>query len=269
MGHGIIHEKKGVPCQDWLVCESLANGNCIAALSDGAGSAKYAEQASKLTLASVVNLFSEMPLGAFISLPEHNQKVMVIECVLKDIISNAKDNGCSDLSQYSATLLFAVWNDSDIVFFHIGDGSIIVTSKSNDILYLSSPDNIENNSYRTHFCVSTDAHLYVDLKCLSLSDFSNVLMTSDGAYSMLSNRSDGCPELSMIELISYHQNNNISTNEEFADVLNQMAESPSERFDDWSIIMLKKDVLSYQGEIKTISMLEEEKRKYAPHIEAY
>lgn len=62
---GIIHDKRGIPCQDYINYSYADNGNYIMALSDGATSARFAKEATKVTVESVINFFRDIRLASF------------------------------------------------------------------------------------------------------------------------------------------------------------------------------------------------------------
>ena len=62
LGRGIAHEQLGLPCQDSVGCARTEKGCVIAAISDGASSARFAQEAASLTVRTVLDCFSRTPL---------------------------------------------------------------------------------------------------------------------------------------------------------------------------------------------------------------
>lgn len=263
LGLGIIHEKRGVSCQDYISCKCAENGNNIVALSDGAGSAKYAETAAKNTVRAIIDYFSKISLKQYLGFSEREQKEEIISCVLIELKKAAKKKQCSNLREFSSTLLFCVGDCERMIFFHLGDGAILATDEACNPVYYSDPDNVEGSLTRTYFCVSHHAVEHSRIASFSSLAVHRVLMTSDGAYEMFQNRGDGDACQTMLEILSYHRNHIISTVPDFADILNQMAEIPSERFDDWSIALIWNHAVNRLQEVVITSMLDEEKEKYS------
>lgn len=78
LGTGIAHERLGLPCQDAIGSRCCENGSVVLALSDGASSARYAQQAAHACVAAVLSLFDSVPLSAFLALEATEQKRRIL-----------------------------------------------------------------------------------------------------------------------------------------------------------------------------------------------
>ncbi len=128
---GTSHEKLNLPCQDCCECQviKLSEGSeiLVAVVSDGAGSAKYAEDASRLICSLVIReilAFFENGNG----LERINREFIndLIKHIREEILLRA-DNTNSKLRDYASTVLTAIIGESEAVFFQLGDGAIVVS----------------------------------------------------------------------------------------------------------------------------------------------
>lgn len=233
------------------------------ALSDGATSAKYAQEAARITVNSIIQYFEEHTLRDFLCNNIEDQKKLILECILKNLLSLAKEVDCLDSREFSATLLFFVSDGNDYIICHLGDGAIFLANESNDIIFYSEPENANNVSNRTFFCVSLDAidHLRITHFNYTEVPMTQVLMTSDGVYLMFYNRGNLNPSATAKELLSYVDSDTISTDRDLQIVLSQMAEVASERLDDWSMIIYTQTKNRTESNLIQVSMLSEELEK--------
>ena len=258
-----MHEKRGIPCQDFINHVYAENGNYVMALSDGATSAKYAQEAARTTVSSIIQYFENHTLKEFLNFSVEERKKTVLYCVLKKLAELAKEVGCADARQFSATMLFIVLDAENTVCCHLGDGAIFLADSNDNIVFFSEPENMDGITNRTFFSVSADAidHIRMEQFENSVTSVSQALLTSDGAYLMLYNRGDHDPSVTVKELLSYINTDVITTNEDFQSVLSQMAEVASESMDDWSMIICSINKKRIDSELKPVSMLSEELEK--------
>jgi hypothetical protein len=128
---GSSHEKNGLPCQDYSLVHLVENGSTvICALSDGAGSAKYAAEAAQLQVEETIDYFkallSDHP--APIDLIQEFDKsdgVKLLEIIRDKISKKSEDNHCT-INDYSATLLFCILHPNCSVFYQLGDGCWVI-----------------------------------------------------------------------------------------------------------------------------------------------
>jgi len=129
---GTSHQKAGTPCQDAARCcvQSNAAGAefLIAAVSDGASSAAYAEQAAHCVVEHFVAFFSQQ----LAQLPDVHalDRSRVFEwfaTVRQELRSRAVDVSAS-LNDYACTFVGAIVGREYAVYSQIGDGAIVVSS---------------------------------------------------------------------------------------------------------------------------------------------
>ncbi len=241
------------------------------ALSDGATSAKYAKEAAKVTVESVIDYFSRHTLNEYLMCDQTEQKETILNHILNGLITFAKQVGCSDSREFSATLLFLINDGTNLLTCHLGDGAIFLANSNNDIVFVSGPDNINGFSNRTFFIVSKDAieHIRIDQFEIAEIDIIRALMTSDGAYLMFYNRGNLNASSTAKELLSYTKDKLISNDDDLCRTLNQMAEIPSERLDDWSILIFDANQKKNNSTLEIVSMLSEEMKRISDKRKNY
>lgn len=263
-GRGIAHEKKDKGCQDYLKAAFADNGNCILALSDGASSADYAQASAEVTVSSLVEYFSNVSLSEFLSRSTDCQVREILNYLQNQIRGLSKEKECTDLRQFSSTVLLAVSDREDVLIFHLGDGEIFLLDTEGNICFVSGPDNAPGTSNVTYFSVSNDAEEHARLSVFSIREMrlESILMMSDGPEMMFYNRGIKRTDRTAAEILGYVRDGIIKSNEDLADILDQMAEIPAERMDDWSMIISDFRSAHVYKEPVVVSMLEEEHQKY-------
>lgn len=263
------HKKRGIECQDFAECRWVSAETLVLALSDGAGSAKFAREASRSNVEAVLELFSKISLEAFLRLPEVKQKEAILEACLEKLKKCAEDNQDLDKRQYSATLLFAVINEAYIYYGHLGDGAVHLTDQEGKSCFYSPPDNGETNR-STFFTVSTDAleHLRVTVVDRKTHDISMVLMMSDGPELMFGDRGFGNPIETAEEIAPFLVNGEVENDGEFEELLDEMTELESEKSDDWSLlaaVLMDKFVVKEEDGEETVPKKELQKDAQKNH----
>jgi len=133
---GTSHKASGTVCQDSSHTLLLDNGWAVAIIADGLGSAKYSDVGSFLAVSTVID-----------HMTKHCPKKWDIKkltaalreaftCALRNINKKALKDG-NQPAQYDTTLTVAIYNGSQVVFGHVGDGGIITLSKYGNILKLT------------------------------------------------------------------------------------------------------------------------------------
>ena len=125
---GTSHLKTGLPCQDAGACAVVqgAEGGevLIAAVSDGAGTAKRSEAGASLAVYRFLRDFAKVN-------PALIDRAFVIKwigSVQEEIAALAADEG-NQTRDYACTMLGAVVTESGAIYLQIGDGAIIVGSE--------------------------------------------------------------------------------------------------------------------------------------------
>jgi hypothetical protein len=125
---GTSHIKTGSPCQDAGGCvvvpEASGGEVLIAAVSDGAGTARRSEVGASLAVARFLRDFGATDPASI----DRAFAVEWISSVQEEIAALAADEG-SDIRDYACTMLGAVVTGSSAAYLQIGDGAIVVGSE--------------------------------------------------------------------------------------------------------------------------------------------
>jgi len=169
-----LHKANGLPCQDYS-CYRRHKNKAVGIVSDGAGSAKYAQTGAKIICETLCDLLIRANLRNI------RQKVTeAIDVARQKLILHRfnKSKSCDDLINFSATLVGFFYHNGRGVFFHIGDGAgIAFGSGSYDNLIISEPAN-GTFSCETYFYTMDDWQ-----DCLRFVPFENVdrlMLMTDG-----------------------------------------------------------------------------------------
>lgn len=130
---GTSHSESGLPCQDSALAIAVKAGNetvLVAACSDGAGTAQFAEHGSALTTRGIVD-FVRCALEGGLQLIEIDQERMRVW--FKALRTRLDDEAASrntELRQLACTLLTAIVGENNAIFAQVGDGAIVIRDKS-------------------------------------------------------------------------------------------------------------------------------------------
>lgn len=134
---GTAHQaqKDGV-CQDASDVVALENGWMVAAIADGLGSANKSEVGSTTAIKTVLSFVSENYPDKW---HEESLKSLLRTAyhkALKTIKVLAEENQ-NELCDYDTTLTTVIYNGTDVVYGHTGDGGIIALSSYGDYSVLT------------------------------------------------------------------------------------------------------------------------------------
>ena len=235
LGTGILHSKTDTPCQDAVGWRQTDNGSTVLALSDGASAAGCARAASRTVVAALLAFFARVPLAAFLAKPEGQRRRALLTACRRALDARAAADG-QPISRYAATLLVFVTDGTRYFAGQIGDGSLFVLADGR-VCRTLAPDSWDGGR-RTWFVTSPDGpeHFFTADGQLESGRAAAVLI-SDGPGTMFRLRGGGRAGRTAEELAGYLRQGNIRTHADLADVLDQMAELPSERLDDWSVLV--------------------------------
>ncbi len=196
---GRSHIDTASPCQDYCLSESVEKG-IVLAVSDGVGSCTKSDIGSMLACKAVyetVRLIDSKSDSEelFVS---RLQSVAFRESIFKewrksviDHISRENKGGKithDDIFEYAATLMLAVITDNYFIVGNLGDGQVILYNQHESIkLRKHSP----KESSKTRSLVNYNGFS----ECFAVeryrrSEFSSVLLTTDGIYDPLENANE-------------------------------------------------------------------------------
>lgn len=173
---GVVHRRRGEPCQDVLQ-NYKRKGVYGHALSDGASSCLYAQEAAKescgVALRWLVNNF-----GYLKQTPLHLLRDQLFLRLYKRLDSKARRYK-SILEEWGCTLLVLVHDDEDYVVVHIGDGIIAKRAYNGELRAISLPENgVQNNV--TYFLTSKDARKHMRVYRGKVHEIESFVLMSDG-----------------------------------------------------------------------------------------
>lgn len=192
---GSSHAGGSQACQDNISYQSTLNRNWHSiCLSDGAGSAKHSEVASKYVserfCKSLLDLSAAIDAkgpGSWIN--DHIiSEVLTLRLALKDLTAS------SELDDYHCTLVGLLVGKHVSLSVHIGDGAIIAgkstalskeCSAINGKIFISLP---ENGEYKNETYFITEPHWLKHLRIKVFGEIDWFVMGSDGAMDVLCER---------------------------------------------------------------------------------
>ena len=144
---GTAHLRTGQPCQDstqfrCLPITGAPADTLIAAVADGAGSAPYSDQGSRLAAASSINAIAGSLAGRPGSVdPEALQQILAASI-------DAAHHAVNDLAEanehrpreYATTLLVAVHVNGVLGAAQIGDGAVVAAGADSEYVLITHPD---------------------------------------------------------------------------------------------------------------------------------
>jgi hypothetical protein len=176
---GTSHLQSGKPCEDaikYTVVPSPFNGDVlVCCISDGAGSTKYAAEASSLVTTKTVDYLSQQIMKGE-ELAEAD--IISIAEQLYDELNEIATQRNEPLNEFSCTFLGCVLFDTKSIFFQIGDGAIIRDDGNDNFVTVWWPQNGEYSN-TTSFLI--DDHNLCQLKSVVVEGYvQEVALFTDG-----------------------------------------------------------------------------------------
>ena len=137
---GVSHLKSGQPCQDAHAWAILPNGTLIAAVADGAGSARLAEVGAQLAAQTAVNCVRRELLENPLPADEAAWQTLLLEALraARQRLEDEAQARKSALRELAATLIIAVATNELTATAHIGDGAAVLQA-ADELLLLAAP----------------------------------------------------------------------------------------------------------------------------------
>lgn len=194
-------------CQDSVYIRQYSNRGkqyIVAALSDGAGSAAKSEYGSKALVEGiteyVISFFDS--LVALVSKDKLAFKTEIIEEANDILEKTSKDKSCA-VRDLASTLMFVATDQKNIIYFHVGDG-VIIMRKRDMFSVISKPYNGEYAN-ETVFVNSHDAADVAHAGIFELSgSVDSLFLMSDGPEPVFYSKRDGKPW--SLKLLSFIDN---------------------------------------------------------------
>jgi hypothetical protein len=182
---GAGHALKDEPCQDayhWLASESWL----VAVVCDGAGSAAKSDVGAAIASRTIVNyLMAKTATADDTGVVDANHwQPFVIDAIAQARQNLCTESGVEDLAPYHATVVGVIANQTNGLFFHIGDGTGTAVYE-NDWLncVISKP---ENGEYADQTFFFTMDNWREHLRLLEFNGHPDMIsLMSDGAMSFV------------------------------------------------------------------------------------
>lgn len=190
---GPAHSQKKQSCQDY--CRYAVDGrNIVAAVADGAGSAKFGKIGARLICDTVVDLLKNADFAKVRPTVKRAVEVARQKAMLHRFNRSKSEKHLDD---FSATLVGFVYNRGRGMFFHIGDGAALALNCSGQ--YTASLP--ENGNFRCETYFYTMPDWKENLRFTSFSEAQAVFLMSDGVSNFAFHRDYREPEKNFIEPI--------------------------------------------------------------------
>jgi len=164
---GTSHLQTGKACEDavrYAIALQPDGGEVlVCCASDGAGSAKFAAEASLFLTGQIASLLcAEIRIGNEL---DEAALLEMFELVYDGFVEKANEVG-EPLNEFSCTLLGCVVYAERAVFFQTGDGAIIRGDGSGGYVPVWWPQNGEYSN-TTHFFIDDAAFSHVKMQCIN------------------------------------------------------------------------------------------------------
>lgn len=175
---GTAHQaKKDGVCQDASDVVVLKNGWVIAAIADGLGSAKKSEVGSTTAVKTVLSFVSENHPDKW-----HEESLMSLlrtayHKALKTIRALSEENQ-DELCDYDTTLTTVIYNGTNVVYGHAGDGGIIALSSYGDYSVLTEAQKGEAFNETSPLRAGPESWFFGVAK----EDVCSLIMMTDGIF---------------------------------------------------------------------------------------
>jgi len=155
---GSNHEKMGLPCQDACVHRSLPGGIFVAAVADGAGSARHSDTGAAVAAKKAVDTIAAQ--AALARLPEDDEAWRSLLVDAFTVARGAVEREAAELGasprDLATTLILVVGTRRLTAVAQVGDGAAIMCDDAGEIGALTVPHNGEYLN-ETEFLVAPQA----------------------------------------------------------------------------------------------------------------
>ena len=188
---GTSHINNGFPCQDASIIRTDNSGKwLIAVASDGAGSAKRADEGAALVTDKFANALTELSKELEFQEPGSWTSDFVIKEVLEIRSHLRNQDGDENIQDFNCTLVACLLGSNGGFAIHIGDGAIIGQRQDPPSTHKTGSDNVnyvsvpENGEYvnETYFLTESDWTRHLRITPMPPLDW--VLLCTDGGAAL-------------------------------------------------------------------------------------
>ena len=190
MGTG--HIMTGQPCQDssqyrCLRIPGAPPDTLVAAVADGAGSAPYSDQGSRLAAGASINTVADGLSNRSADIGADELRDLLtesFEAARRAIAEVAEANGHRP-REYATTLLLAVHVNGLLGAAQIGDGAIVAAGDDGDFTLITTPDRGGEYANQTSFVTQSSAMDALQFSIVPEFHARQVAMFSDGIQNLV------------------------------------------------------------------------------------
>ena len=182
---GSGHIAGGFPCEDFHVVDVLPSGAWVGVVADGAGSARYAAEGSRVAATAATKFLSKR-LSDLAAIDEAALHSAMRDCLqhardsLEGLVSTTHPAGDGEvLAQYATTLLAICVTEHWMSALQLGDGAIVLRQRTGDLTFVFQPRRGEYIN-ETHFLTSSDFTERVQFRVLPSADTDAIAILTDG-----------------------------------------------------------------------------------------
>ncbi len=188
---GTSHINSGLPCQDASIIRTDHSGKwLIAVASDGAGSAKRADEGANFVTGKFANALTELSKELEFQEPGSWTSDFVIKEVLEIRSHLRNQDGDENIQDFNCTLVACLLGSNGGFAIHIGDGAIIGQRQDPPSTHKTGSDNVnyvsvpENGEYvnETYFLTESDWTRHLRITPMPPLDW--VLLCTDGGAAL-------------------------------------------------------------------------------------
>ena len=224
---GFSHQENNIPCQDAHAFRLTSHNEVIAAVADGAGSARLSHEGAQAFVNAIVDHLSMIgdkhPLNLKNAEFIRSAIIESITATRDELVSVSSTENPSDgetlstssisLRDFHATLVIAICGIESGAFYHVGNGVGVAFSSNNpETAEVSKP---ENGEYANETYFVTEKNWEDHLRMTPFSGSADIiLLMSDGVSGMAMTKGCKEPAINFVSpLIKFLKNNNRETNE--------------------------------------------------------
>ncbi len=190
---GSNHEKMGLPCQDACFHRTLPGGIFVAAVADGAGSARHSDIGAALAAKKAVDTIAAQ--AALARLPEDDEAWRSLLVDAFAVARGAVEREAAELGaspgDLATTLILVVGTRQLVAVAQVGDGAAIVCDDAGEVGALTVPQNGEYLN-ETEFLVAPQALESIQW-AVRRGEPAHVAVLSDGLEMLALKMPDGVP----------------------------------------------------------------------------
>jgi hypothetical protein len=194
---GTGHTARGLECQDAHALEPVSTNGWVAAIADGAGSARRSAEGAKIAVAEAVKYLAARAMQQP-ELDESGWKGALLDCVheartaIEKLASENANGTTNSLPDLATTLLIICVTENWICALQLGDGAIITRSTSGSLDLIFKPSRGEYIN-ETNFITETDFAGHVQVRIQPAADIEAIAVLTDGIEILALSYANGSP----------------------------------------------------------------------------